>query len=538
MKKIYLSIIILALFGFSFLTEEVKANSWVDYNKGIQLLEKRNYAKAIPYLKRAATESNNASYYRKLAQAYEANKQYQKASDTLYTEAKLHYKIGMKTGDMNTYHAVIAMAERLNSELELYAEEQVRPKNTKSLAKYEPAAGMYIGAFIDGDELLDKYKREEKYKEFNKQTGKNHATYFRYLKYGDDFPTDDWAMNVKKNGAAIHLALEPKNGLGEVKDNQYLREFARAAAAMEMPIFLRFAGEMNGNWVPWHGNPSKYKEAFRTVSRVMKQEAENVAMVWSPGSEPRDTINEYYPGDAYVDWVGTSIYNVRFFNNDVKKSAEHDNPLESLDFLYKEYANRKPIMVSEYGATTYSKAGNMDTTNFAINKMKMLYHGAMLKYPRVKSVQWFSVNAIKNARPGRKLNNYSLMENKKLFSAYSALIKHDYYLTDVVNGPFAKAQKPATPTVVALEKKVIRQPTTIYAWTKIYDPNISKVVFKLNGKSFGESRSYPFSVKINPNNLKSGKQKLQALVYDSKGKVAIKKSVTFQTGKEQKPAKD
>lgn len=537
MKKIWLAVMLLTFFSFSLPLEKAEANSWVNYNTGMNFFEKKNYAKAIPYLKKAATESNNASYYRKLAEAYEANRQYQLASDTLYTEAGIHYKIGQKNGDMNTYHAVIAMAERLNSELELYVEEQVQLEGATSLAKYEPSSGMYIGAYIDNDPLMESLGGG-RYEEFNKQTGKNHATYFRYWNYGKDFPTD-WATKVKNAGGAIHLALEPKEGLQKVKDDQYLREFARAAAAMEMPIFIRFAGEMNGKWASWHGNPSKYIEAFSTVSRVMKQEAKNVAMVWSPGSEPRDTINEYYPGDAYVDWVGTSIYNVRFFNANVNQSAEHDNPLESLDFIYKEYADRKPIMVSEYGATTFSKAGNMDTTNFAINKMKMLYHGAMLKYPRVKAVQWFSVNTIEDSsKPDRKLNNYSLTQNKKLFSAYSNLIKHDYYLENVVNGPFAESEKSSVQNITPLQKEVIRKPTTVYAWAKIYDPNISKVFFKLDGKSYGQSQAYPFSVNINPNKLSTGKHKLQAIVYDSKGKQAIKKTVSFQTGKEPKPSKD
>ncbi|WP_052130184.1 glycosyl hydrolase [Ureibacillus sinduriensis] len=532
MNKIYsaMMVIVFSLLCFSLLSEEVKANAWVDYKEGLKLYEKGNYSKAIPYLKRAAEESNNASYYRKLAEAYEGSGQYQKASDTLYTEAKIHYAIGQKSGDMKTYHAVIIMAERLKSELELYTEKQVQVQNTKTLAKYEPASGMYIGAFIDGDEPMMTYGNQ-KYTKFNSLTGKKHSTYFRYWKYGDPFPTE-WAMQVKESGAAIHIALEPKTGLDKVKNDDYLKEFAQAAAATEMPIFLRFAGEMNGNWVKWNGNPSKYKEAFRTVSRVMKQEAKNVAMVWSPGSEPRDKMKDYYPGDEFVDWIGTSIYSVRFFNGNAKQSAEYVNPLELLDFIYKEYADRKPIMVSEYAATTFSKAGNMNTTDFGINKMKMLYHGAMLKYPRVKAINWFSLNALENAdRPDRKLNNYSLTENKKLLTAYSNLIKNNYYLQDVENGPFAKTSRSASQTIIALEKQVIRQPVTIYAWAKTYDPKISKIIFKLDGKYLGESSAYPFAIKINPSQYQNGQHKLQAIVFDSKGKVAIKKTVAFQTAK-------
>ncbi|TYR76943.1 hypothetical protein FZC79_04400 [Rossellomorea vietnamensis] len=535
MKKIYLTVITALLFCFFIGTQEIEANSWIDYTKGIELLEKGKPADAIPYLKRAATEANNASYYRALADAYEANNQFQKAADTLYTEAAIHYKIGLKNGDLNTYHAVKNKADKLNSELELYSLEHAKTVGTKPLAKYEPESGMYIGAFINGDEPLKEFGNL-KYSEFNRITSKNHATYFRYWNYGDSFPTE-WAESVKDTGAALHIALEPNNGLGPVKDDAYLRKFARDAAATNTPIFLRFAGEMNGNWVEWNGNPSEYIKSFRTVSQVMAEEAYNVAMVWSPSANPKRTINEYYPGDDYVDWVGASIYSVMFFNGDVSKSAEHVNPLDSLDDLYTEYADRKPIMISEYGATTYSKAGDMDTTDFAINKMKMLYHGAMLKYPRVKSIQWFSLNTLISSHSAdRMLNNYSLTDNQKLLDEYSALIGDEYYLEDVVNGPFATTKHTELPSIVTLENEVIRKPTTIYAWAKTYDPNISKVLFKLNGKHVSQSNSFPYSIEINPNQLQSGKHQLQTFVYDSQGRKAIEKSVVFQTGEEPSPS--
>ena len=59
----------------------------------------------------------------------------------------------------------------------------------------------------------------------------------------------------------------------------YLHEFARAARDSKTPIFLRYASEMNGEWVPYHGDPKAYIEKFRLVARVMHAEAPNVAMV-------------------------------------------------------------------------------------------------------------------------------------------------------------------------------------------------------------------------------------------------------------------
>ena len=140
-------------------------------------------------------------------------------------------------------------------------------------------------------------------------------------------------------------------------------------------FYAQFNPEMNGSWVRWHGNPALYIEKFRLISRVMKEEAPNVAMVWTPNSNPENQIERYYPGDAWVDWVGVNMYNVRFFNGDVKQPADRVNPLDLLDYVYKTYAARKPIMIAEYGATHYSAAGKVDTTALAIAKMNMLYYG-------------------------------------------------------------------------------------------------------------------------------------------------------------------
>src|SRR5690606_34134382 len=135
----------------------------------------------------------------------------------------------------------------------------------------------------------------ERYNRFNKMTGKQHSVFFTYHKYGNPFPTA-FAENVKTAGGALQLALEPSSGLDAVKEDDYLIQFAKDAAKADVPIFLRHASEMNGSWVKWPGNPQKYVAKFRLVHDVMEKYAPNVAMVFSPSSDPKQTIDDYYPG--------------------------------------------------------------------------------------------------------------------------------------------------------------------------------------------------------------------------------------------------
>ena len=72
--------------------------------------------------------------------------------------------------------------------------------------------------------------------------------------------------------------------------------------------------------------------------------------VWSPNAQdvPSQSWNHYtnyYPGDAYVDWVGIDGYN---WGGRAWKSFA--TRFGSANGIYADYARRKPIMIAEYGS--------------------------------------------------------------------------------------------------------------------------------------------------------------------------------------------
>lgn len=231
--------------------QAAEIHHWKHYNEGVKQLEKGNYKEAIVQLKAAVKQTKNASYLRKLAEAYEKDGQYQNAANTYYSEAEIHYELGLKNGDMNTYFAVLSLADALNTEIELYIEDEVPIiEEASRLAKFEPDNGMYIGAFIEKDSGVEAEKGE-KYKAFNEQAGKQHAIYFNYHRYGANFP-HIWASQVKAAGGAIHLAVQPEGGLSEVKDDAVLRKFAKDAQAAGVPVFaLCFRNEWQLGKMEW-----------------------------------------------------------------------------------------------------------------------------------------------------------------------------------------------------------------------------------------------------------------------------------------------
>src|SRR5262249_36807845 len=160
--------------------------------------------------------------------------------------------------------------------------------------------------FIDRDDELPQTFLDENWQthrdpnEFEERVGKEHASYYCYLRYGQRFPFR-WAERLREAGAIPHIAWEPRS-LAEVNDDATLNRFADALAQFDAPIFIRFAGEMNGDWTPYHGDPALYREKFRLVHRVLCRRAPKAALIWCVNNVPDASIDAYYPGDDAVDW--------------------------------------------------------------------------------------------------------------------------------------------------------------------------------------------------------------------------------------------
>lgn len=307
---------------------------------------------------------------------------------------------------------------------------------TQQLAKFEPARGCYIGAFIERDTAV-----MGNIAAFEELTKKKHASYFTYVGYGRPFPLE-WVRKVTRNGGAPHIAFEPNNGLKEVNDSAYLRAWARDAARAKCPIFLRWASEMNGEWgLKRYGGgpsvdkdkfPSLYKEKFALVSQIMKEEAPNVAMLWTPFAEPARSIPLYYPGDQWVDWVGVNIYSVFVHNGDINHPSGEEDPIAFLKVVYDLYADRKPIHISEFAATVWCKGTGQETVAWAMEKTKRFYTALRDGFPRVKSVNWFSLDTV---QAGLANNNYSLLSDGRMLATYRQLVADKHFLSRVSFNP-------------------------------------------------------------------------------------------------------
>jgi len=81
--------------------------------------------------------------------------------------------------------------------------------------------------------------------------------------------------------------------------------------------FLRIGYEFDGAWNKGYENPEQYRQAFRRVVDVLRQQGvPNVEYVWQGSASTvddvidgrHDDIRDWYPGNDYVDWIGISWF--------------------------------------------------------------------------------------------------------------------------------------------------------------------------------------------------------------------------------------
>ncbi|MFD9096215.1 glycoside hydrolase family 26 protein [Streptomyces collinus] len=153
---------------------------------------------------------------------------------------------------------------------------------------------------------------------FTKEAGRAPDIREYYSSWSDDFDAEGNAF-LWQHGQLPMMALVPSDvalaDIAKGEQDAYIRRLAGQIARYDGPLALSFAGEMNGPWNSWgpkHTKPADFVAAWKHVHQVFAaQHVTNVLWVWTPHVVDSGTPTElrpYYPGDAYVDWVGLIGY--------------------------------------------------------------------------------------------------------------------------------------------------------------------------------------------------------------------------------------
>jgi beta-mannanase len=265
-----------------------------------------------------------------------------------------------------------------------------------------PTAGIATGVFIESSPLgrpgLTAWDK------WTSQVGGRTAYVMWYTDWSTGFQGFG-VTNAYSRGSIPVITWEMKNRSRNIsysdvlagKWNKYIDTWAANAKTDGREIFVRFGHEMNGDWYGWGGaqnganaqSPQQFIAMWRFVrGRFNAKGVTNVTWVWCANHEsvPDTDWNRpenYYPGDAYVDWICADGYNWG--------TSQSWSSWKSFDQVFGPVYARltaaapgKPFMIGEFASTELGGDKAAWITDAASR--------ISTQYPQMKAFIWFNMN--------------------------------------------------------------------------------------------------------------------------------------------------
>ena len=373
-------------------------------------------------------------------------------------------------------------------------------------AKFEPRAGIYIGTpynrrypgienaintqydwFVPSDEIRNencpRVEIAERKSLHNKLRGYN------------------WNFALK-NSAVIEIA----------DYSNYLYNKIDELASWGDDIFLIFGKEMNidDNF----NDPELFKRCFRFVADYAHTK-ENIAMIWAPNDTGGldTTLEEYYPGDEYVDWIGCSLYTMPFFQG----NPDSDDGA-NMSFIMGEYANpsmrakmihdfiarngiKKPVIITEGGVGFESPDGT-DYTDWAKHQLRMYYSDICRAYPEFKCIVSFN----EFVYPG-DLYRYDMANNPELLPIMQELTANPIYLKSYPSSADFSYME-------LFDGMVFTDTAEVSSYAYIPKKQNLVVRYLIDGQWISEKNEPPYEMRLTADDISYGWHTLTCEIYD------------------------
>ncbi len=182
-------------------------------------------------------------------------------------------------------------------------------------------------------------------------------------------PEENVLWDIQSKGCVPVITWEPWNAATKQgidtkallagRYDVYLASFAQRLRAFGKPVFLRFAQEMNGNWYPWSGKKlgaEKYIAVWRYTKNFLdKHGAANVrwifAVNWEDVPSQGNHFTSYYPGGAYVDFVGVDGYNWGNLKSGMSWMSFRKIFTQRCAQAWRIF--HKPVLITEFASTSH-----------------------------------------------------------------------------------------------------------------------------------------------------------------------------------------
>jgi beta-mannanase len=192
----------------------------------------------------------------------------------------------------------------------------------------------------------------------NSKTTINH----RFMTWNDEETTTAKNLeDLSKNGKIPMLTVEPWEHQGESKDmllesitngkyDQNIQSICKPIQMQDSQVYLRWGHEIDlhgQSRYSWAQNkPTEYVSAFRHWVETCKKYTTKATFIWSPAGI--EGLENFYPGDKYVDVVGLSIFG--YPDYEIKQFGKAQNFNDVFNSRYDRVKGfKKPIFIAEFG---------------------------------------------------------------------------------------------------------------------------------------------------------------------------------------------
>lgn len=452
------------------------------------------------------------STYDAMYPAYERQGNYEMAIAVLKAQIPYGEYLGYKDG----VKIAKARIKKIDPMTEVYAV----TSNTQSVPYYgmknEPKNGTYYGrVFSESGQLPTETETA--------------VSFYVQCLQEDIWEYDDLIRPYANGEKVVQICLNMPNENDSLKavlqdsSNSYLQETMEYLNSLNCPVLLRIGGEMN----VWQNlaEPSLYKQAYVKIASMARSKSQNVALVFSPNeiSNWSANIDDYYPGDSYVDWVGVSLYTNMYRNLQTMTQGKdfeemyygnglYANPIAKLRDIVDRYGSRKPIIISECGIgnSVYNNGSNL--TSFAKEKINILYTYANMVYPQVKAMIYFDVYF--DNQPNAYV--YSLSKNSTLMEQYKATVNcNSSYIKKIDETPLAY--------VKAGKYSDNRETIELYTYSILPVQTSMAIDYYVDGKAVCATQTQmPYKCNISSGTISSGVHELKVTVKSGNGYIKVK----------------
>lgn len=265
-------------------------------------------------------------------------------------------------------------------------------------------------------------------------------------------------------------------------------------STLSCPVFLRIGGEVNV-WTN-QAAPAEFIAAYRHIADLARTYAPNVALVFSPNysSAHKVDMDSFYPGDAYVDWIGCSLYYNRYHHSLTGQDAfvgvgvYGDPMLNVQQTVNLSNLHKKPIIITEGGSS--NEYNGTDNSDWAAERMQKAYAFLPMVYPQIKAIVSSDYGMAWEA------TDYTFYDNSVVTAAYrKAIADNPTYVSDYHDRGAYYTKLAAYPT---------KWEGTVELAAYTYASDKLTCNWYLDGKWAGTATDYPYRFQVDTSALAAG----------------------------------